>query len=137
MIIRAVPVVLLLCVILLAACGDDAPATMDGDLRYMRSGGFDGDVVELLVRPSGDAKITSRRGGDKEFMLGEEELDALAAEAERLEAADATADKPAPDAFVHAVTYDGKTLRTDDPNLSRSGAAPLIGRLEKILDAHR
>ena len=136
--IRAVPLLLLLLVLGLAACGDDAAVTMDGDLRYIRSGGFDGDVVELFVRPSGDAKMKSRRDGEKEFMLSEEELDAIAAEVSVVaEGNDAVSPKPAPDARVHSVTYEGSIVRADDPNLGRSRIGPLVRELEKVIEARR
>ena len=134
--IRAVPLILLLLALGLAACGDDAPSTtMSGDLRYVRSGGFAGHIDELLVRPSGDAKVRSRSGEEKEFMLTDRELQALPAEAERFEGGVDQPAKPAPDAFVHAVEYEGRKLTTSDA--SGGGRAAIVAQLQKILEAHR
>ena len=133
--IRAVPLVLLLLALLLAACGDDAPSSsgLNGELRYVKSGGFAGEHVEMVVQPDGSATVKSRRGGERELTLTEEELEAVAAEAEDLPEADAVSARPAPDAFVYTLSYDERTVKTDDPNLAKSGLSPLIGRLEQVL----
>ena len=137
MIIRPVPFVLVFLALVLAACGEESASSLSGDLRYVRSGGIAGDHVELLVRPSGEATLKSRRGGEREFTLTEAELDALAADAANLPSASG-GEKPAvPDAFVYTITYEGRTGRTDDPDLGGSGLAPVVRRLEKIIEAHR
>ena len=135
---RAVPLILVLLLALgLSACGDDAPSSaLSGELRYVKSGGFAGDHVEMVVQPDGSGTVKSRRGGETEFTLSDAERQALAEAAENLPEEDSTGTKPAPDAFVHTVTYDGRTAKTDDPNLSKSGFSPLISELQKILDAH-
>ena len=137
---RAVPLILVLLLALgLSACGDDAPSsTLKGELRYVKSGGFAGDHVELVVQPDGSAALKSRRGGEREFTLSDAELESLADEAELVEraTADAYSQEPAPDAFVYTITYEGARARTDDPNLRISGVASLIGELEKLLEAH-
>ena len=135
---RTVPLILFLLLALgLAACGDDAPSSaLTGELRYVRSGGIAGDHLELVVQPDGSAKVTSLRGGETTFTLSEEERQALAEAARNLPDEDSTAAKAAPDAFVYTVTYEGRTAKTDDPGLSKSGFSPLIGELQSILDAH-
>ena len=130
-----VPLVLLLCALLVAACGGDA-SSLTGELRYMRSGGIAGDVDELVVRPDGRATLKSRRGGDEEFELTREELDALATQAAGMEG-ERTIATPVPDAIVHEVAYDGRRASADDPHLAKSQIAPLIRQLEKIIEAHR
>lgn len=135
---RAVPLILLLLVLGLAACGDDAPSSgLSGELRYVKSGGFAGEHLELVVQPDGSAKLKSRREGERSFSLSDAELQSLAESARDLPAEDSTPPRAAPDAFVHTVAYEGRTATTDDSNLGKSGVAPLIGELQKILDEHR
>ena len=135
---RAVPLILLLLLLGLAACGDDAPSSsLTGELRFVKSGGIAGDHVELTVQPDGSAALKSRRGGEREFTLSDGERQSLAEAAENLPDEDSTAPRPAPDAFVYTVSYDGRTAKTDDPNLRSSGFSPLIGELQKIVDAKR
>ena len=88
--------------------------------------------------PSGEAKLASLRAAKEQtFRLSDDELASLAQAAENLPDEDSTGARPAPDAFVYTVAYDGRTAKTDDPNLRKSGFSPLIGELQKIVDAKR
>lgn len=133
---RAVPLILLLLLALgVFACGDDAPAPgLSGELRYVKTGGFAGDHIELMVQPDGRATVKSRRGGDSQFTLTEEELAALSTEADTLVDGDDQPAKPAPDAFVHTVEYRGRKLTTTDA--AGGGQPSIVSELQKILQAH-
>lgn len=137
MILRGVSVILLLAVLALAGCGDDAEpaAALDGELRYLKSGGFAGEIDELVVRPDGGAVLKSRSGGNKTFTLTAGELAALREQAGHVMSQRSVSRPRAPDAFTHTVIYDGATLEVDDPSLSKSGHGELIGQLEQIIRA--
>ena len=135
---RAVPLILLLLLALgLAACGDEAGSSLTGDLRYVRSGGFAGDHDVLVVRPDGSATLKSRRGGERSFELTETEREELAHQVQGWGAGPAwgRSPKPAPDAFVHTVEYEGHKETTDDA--VDHGRIALVETLGRILAAHR
>ena len=137
--IRAVPLLILLLLALgLAACGDDAPSsTLTGELRYVKSGGIAGDHFELIVQPDGSGTLKSRRAGERPIDLTDEELDALVSEVQGFEAGPewGKSPRPAPDAFVHTVEYEGRTQTTDDA--ADHGTIALVQLLGRIVEAHR
>jgi hypothetical protein len=140
--IRAVPAFLILlfavcaAVFVLSGCGDDEAAGLNGELRYVRSGGIAGTHDELTVRPDGTATLKARGKGERTFELSDDELPALAAEAETLDSVAGSAKPVAPDSFTYTVDYDGRTATTTDPELGASAIKPLVVQLEKILQAH-
>ena len=140
MILRGVPTFLILLAAVVAAvavygCGDEAGSSLDGDLRYVRSGGIAGRQEVLVVKPDGTASHL-RHDAERAFELTDDELSALSAELEGFEAREDVAPRPAPDAFTYVVEYGGRRAKTDDPSLSKSPVKPLVVRLEKILEAH-
>jgi hypothetical protein len=140
-IIRGVPTFLVLIAAVLAAvavygCGDDAGSSLEGEVRYVRSGGIAGKQETLVVQPDGRA-THQRHDVQDAFELTDDELSGLADELERFEVREDLAPRPAPDAFTYVVDYGGRTARADDPSLSKSPLKPLVVRLEKIIEAQR
>ena len=131
-----------------AGCGSDdgggsqaeaRPATLSGELRYVRDGGFAGDHDELVISPSGHARLTRQRGCDASFKLSKQELVGLAhtvagAKLNKLEPT-STSPKPVPDAFQYTVSYAGHTVRTDDAAMPDS-LAPLRQQLDLLVKKH-
>jgi hypothetical protein len=124
---------LLVAVVLgIAGCGDDAAATLGGDLVFVKTGGVAGINETMVVHPDGRATVT----GVRPFTLSAGELSRVADLAGAVKDADVHESPPVPDAFSYSVSYDGRRASTEDPSLGESGLGPLIGELQKIREAH-
>ena len=128
--------------LLLVACGDDGgggdAAMLKGPLSYERGGGIAGRRDRLVVQPDGSASLTTREK-TRAIKLSDGELNALAAKLEQTDLASlptkSTSPRPIPDAFGYRVTYEGKTVDTDQEAVPEK-LSPLLSELGTLVDRH-
>jgi hypothetical protein len=138
-----------LVVLMVAGCGGDEDSgngggsdegdRLAGPVSYKRAGGIAGRIDTLTLQPDGSGTIDSFRIGTKRFKLTTEELDALARELAGADLAsvpaETTSSRRVPDAFAHRLTYDGRTVETDDSSMPKS-VRGLFARLGTLVDKH-
>ena len=131
-----------LMVLLLVGCGDNGGAderpTLTGPLTYERGGGIAGRRDRLVVQPDGSASLTTREE-TRAIKLSAADLNALAAKLEQTDLASlptkSTSPRPIPDAFGYRVTYEGKTVDTDQEAVPEK-LSPLLSELGTLVDRH-
>jgi hypothetical protein len=120
--------------------GGDEGDRLAGPVSYKRAGGIAGRIDTLTLQPDGSGTIDSFRIGTKRFKLTSEELDALAGELAGVDLAsvpaETTSSRRVPDAIAHRLTYDGRTIETDDPSMPKA-VRGLFARLGALVDQHR
>jgi hypothetical protein len=120
-----------------ACAGEAAAARLKGPLAFDRSGGIAGLTESLRLKPSGRARVDTRRTEPHAFRL-------TARERRRVEAAVAGA-HPArvkvpkhayiPDAFVYRIAYGGRKIEFDGASMPRA-VRNLVGVLERLVASH-
>lgn len=134
--------------LLLVGCGDDGganggggggdPAELKGPVSYERGGGIAGRRDRLIVQPDGSASLTTREE-TRAIKLSAAELNALADKLEQTDLASlpakSTSPRPIPDAFGYRVTYEGKTVDTDQEAMPEE-LSPLVSELTGLVDRH-
>jgi hypothetical protein len=139
--------VALLCVLGLAACGDDAKQKDPGrvvvgpsdlQIAFTWSGGFVGRDDRLDIRPDGAARLTTRTT-TKRFDLTPSELDQLRHLIGKADIENAPQPKEpqgVADGFLYTIAYDGRTITWGDggeappPGISELGA--FLSRLVEL-----
>jgi hypothetical protein len=116
-----------------AVADDKDIPKLKGTLTYTRSGGLAGVDDRFTIKRDGRARLDGRS-----LRLLKVERDSVAALVDKADLASVkVVQRPAvPDAFIHSITYRGRTITFDDPSTPKKvkKLADLLGRLVQKYD---
>ncbi len=132
-------ITLALAFLTVAGCGgESSAATLNQTLSYVRSGGLAGETDELTIQRDGRAKVTTARGGTKNFTLKGSEREKIAKLLKEADLATLKVPKTraTPDGYAYQLGYGTRKISFES-NATPQRVKKLVTALGELVAKHR